>query len=276
MCKDKQACDQCGNWHTRQQMCPAFGAECRKCGHKNHFAKVRRTKLRPLHGIHLDNETSSDEDMFIGALQKGQSDKEWQVTISINGQKTKFKIDTGAQCNVISKQKYLAVSQTPLQKSKAKLTAFDGHKLHTSGKVVIPCKYNGHQYLIEFEVIDQEVPSILGLPSTVEMNLVYRIDTLDTTDTQDLPNKVFGHCSDMFDGLGCISDVTYHINIKPSCKPIIHPPHRVPVKLWPKIQEELSHMENLNVIEKVTAPTSWVNSMVTIVKPNGMYTAYMY
>ena len=150
--KDKQACDQCGNWHTRQLMCPAFGVECRKCGRKNHFAKVCRTKLRPHHGIHLDNETSSDEDMFIGALQKGQSDKEWQVTISINGQKTKFKIDTGAQCNVISKQKYLAVSQTPLQKSKAKLTAFGGHKLHTCGKAAIPCKYNGHQYLIKFLV----------------------------------------------------------------------------------------------------------------------------
>ena len=24
VCKDKQACDRCGNWHTRQQMCPAL------------------------------------------------------------------------------------------------------------------------------------------------------------------------------------------------------------------------------------------------------------
>ena len=28
-------------------------------------------------------------------------------------------------------------------------------------------------------------------------------------------------------------------------------------------------MERLEVIEKVSTPTSWVNSMVTIVKPNG-------
>jgi len=91
--------------------------------------------------------------------------------------------------------------------------------------------------LIEFEVIDQDVPSILGLPSTVEMNLVHRVDTIDT---QDLPNKVFGQYSDV---LGCISDPTYHINIEPSCKPVIHPPHRVPVKLQPKIQEDLSRMK---------------------------------
>ena len=51
--------------------------------------------------------------------------------------------------------------------------------------------------------------------------------------------------------------------------PVIHPPHRIPITLCPKIQEELACMEHLNVIEKVTEPTNWVNSMVTIIKPNG-------
>jgi len=37
----------------------------------------------------------------------------------------KVKIDTSAQCNVISKQKYLTMSKTSLQRSKAKLTALE-------------------------------------------------------------------------------------------------------------------------------------------------------
>ena len=49
----------------RQQTCPAFGAECHKCG-KKPFAKVSHTKSRPLQGVHVDHETS-DLDMFIGA-----------------------------------------------------------------------------------------------------------------------------------------------------------------------------------------------------------------
>ena len=36
-----------------------------------------------------------------------------------------------------------------------------------------------------------------------------------------------------------------------------------------KIQKELDRMESLDVIEKVSTLTPWVNSMVTIVKPNG-------
>ena len=40
----KLYCDWCGNWHTKQQVCPALGAKCRKCGWRNHFAKVCCTK----------------------------------------------------------------------------------------------------------------------------------------------------------------------------------------------------------------------------------------
>jgi len=60
--------------------------------------------------------------------------------------------------------------------------------------------------------------------------------------------------------------VSCHIRIDPTKTPVIHPPYRVPITLRPKIQ---ACMESLDVIEKVTEPTNWVNSMVTIIKPNG-------
>ena len=113
--KDKQLCDGCGNWHTRQQACPAFGAECRKCGRKNHYAKICHTKSRPLHGIHMDDNDESTDDMFIGALQKNNITKEWQITITLNNQRTKFKIDTGAQCNVIWRPIPHGVQNTPAE-----------------------------------------------------------------------------------------------------------------------------------------------------------------
>lgn len=53
---------------------------------------------------------------------------------------------------------------------------------------------------------------MVGFPATFGMNLVHRIDTLEAADTQDLSSKVFYHYNDVFDGLGCISDVLYHTN----------------------------------------------------------------
>ena len=266
--QNKQAqklyCDRCGNWHMKQQVCPALGAECRKCGRRNHFAKVCRTKTsQPLYNYSIQKETPDDDDLFIGTLERAHQAKDWTVTILLNQQRTIFKIDTGAQCNVIPQWKYYQVCKDPLQPSSANLIAFGGQKLCTCGKAKIPCQHNGNHYLVEFEVIDHTVPSILGLVTCIEMNLVQRIDTVNNHVT------LFDQYYDVFEGLGCVTDISYHIRIDPNQTPVIHPPRRVPITLRPKIQEELARMESLEVIEKVTEPTNWVNSMVTIIKPNG-------
>ena len=108
---------------------------------------------------------------------------------------------------------------------------------------------------IEFEVLDQDVPNI---PESVKLNLIKCINTVQEQKTSDSSNTEFyKKFKVVFNGLGYISDVIYHINIDPSCQPIIHPPCRVPIKLWPKIQEELTRMESL---EKVNTPISWVNN----------------
>ena len=108
------------------------------------------------------------------------------------------------------------------------------------------------------------MPCIIGLDTCIEMNLVQHIDIVD-----DKTNAIYEEYSDVFDSLGCTTNVQYHINIDQTFKHVIHPPRHIPVTLRPKIQDELECMEKLNVIEKVEVPTEWVNSMVTIIKPNG-------
>ena len=167
---------------------------------------------------------------------------------------------------MIPQWQYYQVCKDPLQPSSASLVAFGGHKLCTCGRAKIPCQHKDDHYLIEFEVIDHDddVPNILGLVTCIEINLVQRIDTVSKDHV-----TLFEQYYDVFEGLGCITDVRYHIRTDPTKTPVIHPPRRVPITLHPNIQEELARMESLDVIEKVTGPTSWVNSMVIITKPNG-------
>ena len=63
--------------------------------------------------------------------------------------------------------------------------------------------------------------------------------------------------------------VTHHIQTDPNHMPVVHPPRKVPVTIRPKVKAELQRMERLGVIERVQEATDWVNSMVTVVKPNG-------
>ena len=93
------------------------------------------------------------------------------------------------------------------------------------------------------------------------MQLIKRIDVLT--------NDTLNQYADTFHGLGCITEVTHHIELDPNCKPVIHPPRKVPVTIRSKVKKELERMERLDVIERVYEPTDWVNSMVTVIKKNG-------
>ena len=136
---------------------------------------------------------------------------------------------------------------------------------------IIIYHHNGKHYDIGFEVLDLDVPSILELPTYIQLNLIRHINAVQEQNAQDSnTTNFFEKYKAVCDGLGCISDVLRHISFDPSCEPVIHPPRRrVPIKLQPQIQEELKRMEHLNVVEKVTTPTPWVNLKVTIIKPNG-------
>ncbi|KAJ8018323.1 hypothetical protein HOLleu_43749 [Holothuria leucospilota] len=64
---------------------------------------------------------------------------------------------------------------------------------------------------------------------------------------------------DVFTGLGCVKDVIHDIIVDSDVPPVVHPPRKIPVALRAKVKEELKRMEELDVIEKVTSPTQWVN-----------------
>ena len=61
----------------------------------------------------------------------------------------------------------------------------------------------------------------------------------------------------------------HHINLKPDVTPVVHPPRRIPYALRDKLRDQLQHMEKLDIIEKVSEPTDWVNSLVIVSKANG-------
>ena len=72
-------CRYCGyQQHHPQQKCPATGAECRKCGRRNHFAKVCRSgskvyQARPrVQEFNLKD--SSDDDMLIAVIENNKRD----------------------------------------------------------------------------------------------------------------------------------------------------------------------------------------------------------
>ena len=90
-----------------------------------------------------------------------------------------FKLETGAQANVLFLNTFNAVKQEQaLEKTKAVLTAFRKSKMHplvtvvTVVTVVIPCQHQGRQWNIRFYATDRAATPILGQNACQKLGLI--------------------------------------------------------------------------------------------------------
>ena len=151
-----------------------------------------------------------------------------------------------------------------LHKTKVKLSSYGVESIPVVGKVIARIqKGQNKSYPVQFIVMSAKANPIIGLKTCERLNLIKRISMINNADP-----TIFDDFDDLFADLGCLPG-TYHINIDPNVKPVVHPPRRVPFALRHKLRAELDRMVSLGVIEKVDQPTDWVNSIVLIEKHNG-------
>ena len=109
---------------------------------------------------------------------------------------------------------------------------------------------------------------ILSLKTSLELNLIKLTLSVEKPNVPLTKESVIEEYSTVFKGFGNLEGEV-SIQLKENATPKIHPPRRVPYALKDRVKEELDKMEKLEVIEKVTEPTDWVNSLVIAEKPNG-------
>ncbi|KAL1277849.1 hypothetical protein QQF64_024522 [Cirrhinus molitorella] len=129
------------------------------------------------------------------------------------------------------------------------------------GKKAIACEYKGQRYRIEFEIIKNDAPAILGHAACQKMGMVKRLYQVEKNE------DILKDFEDLFIGLGCLSG-EHRIKINTEIRPVVHAPRRIPVALRDRVIKELQRMEEMGVIAKQAEPTEWVNSMVTVVTAN--------
>ena len=85
----------------------------------------------------------------------------------------------------------------------------------------------------------------------------------------DLPltqEKVETTIADVFQGLAKFPGEPYKLRLKPDPVPAKHRPRKNPVHLQDAFHEEVERLVKIDVLEKVTEPTEWVNSFVIVEK----------
>ena len=90
--------------------------------------------------------------------------------------------------------------------------------------------------------------------------------SLSITDLPLTQEKVETTYVDVFQGLGKFPGEPYKLRLKPDAVPAKHRPRKVPVHLQDALHEEVERLVKIDVLEKVTEPTEWVNSFVIVEK----------
>ena len=257
----KQKCGKCGYKHEPRK-CPAFGKLCHNCKKKNHFSTVCKNKK-----MHELQENDYDSDIFLDSVETDQNVKDWKVNMKICGKRVNMKLDTGAQCNVLPYHVYKQISHKPLKASKSRLVSYSGHRLNTVGKITLLVSTKNKYIPLEFEIVKDRSMPILGLKACLELNVISRLYSLNLNSKTATTEEILDSYSDVFEGLGCLQ-TEYKIRLDKNAKPVVNPPRKIPYALKNKVKNELSRLEKMRVIKKVTEPTEWVNSLVVVEKPN--------
>jgi hypothetical protein len=67
----------------------------------------------------------------------------------------------------------------------------------------------------------------------------------------------------LFEGLGCLKNREYDIEIDPSSPSVQLPPRQILHKIQDRVKDELDRMTTLGVIEPITEATDWVSQITT-------------
>ena len=151
-----------------------------------------------------------------------------------SGTEISFKLDTGAQCNIIPRKVYDCIQQRPkLHEAKAKLTSYDGGSIEVQGKCIVritrPDKPE-KSYPVQCFVVPTESPPILGLETCERLNLIRRVMSVTPT----TPDFMLEY--DVFGEIGLLSG-EHHINLDPSVPAVVNPPRRIPFLLKDKVKK---------------------------------------
>ena len=172
------------------------------------------------------------------------------------------------------------------RKESAVLMAYNGSSIPQHRSIQIHCAYKGEWRLVKFYIVTSNGPTILGLPSLLDLRLVTRhcsiqrtkcapvnhetntpVTPSDNTSINSTKDLIEAY-PDQFDRIGNFSG-EYHIVLRSNNHPIVHAPRKCPIHMRDEVKAELDETVSQGIIKKADEPTDWVSSIVYMRKSNG-------
>ena len=194
--------------HSRQQ-CPARDTECHTCKKKEHYSAQCFHKL--VADVAMEPDATDHYNMvYLNTIGADQATT-WNCTISVNGHEVPFKVDTGAEMTVISKDLWTSLPLSKLKPPTKSLQRPDSKPLKVTGNLCATLQYRGHECTQPTFVVKRLQHNLLGLPGIQALHVLAQVDAISTPIPEQYPT--------LFKGLGTFKGNSYTIQLKPDAKP---------------------------------------------------------
>ncbi|KAK2704046.1 hypothetical protein QYM36_017622 [Artemia franciscana] len=240
-------CYNCGGVFSKSHQCPAKGKSCIKCKKMNHFAKMCRRSQGNIHSIETEeSSTDTSSQYFIESIQTMEEKNNEPVAklyLTKEGINMEFKIDTGAEANVVPMKTLNKMHPQPkLRPTSDILTSYTGESLKVAGICQLEVQYkNREPQTHKFYVVDTDKRPILSRQTSVSLNLIKFIYNIEQTSTTD---EILAEYKDVFKSIGKIPGKC-KIHLKPGAIPSVQPPRKVPLAIQDKLKNELKKRKTL-------------------------------
>ncbi len=173
--QDKRNCQKCGKPHDKAQLCRAKGKQCFKCKRWNHFVFMCKSSVNEIQSEDLEN--SNRDIIFIDSVESTVTNGQVFADFEVGPSKTqvKFKIDTGSQVNILPYRVFQSLRvQSVLEKSRRKLSAYNGNELDLKGCITLRSNHSGTGQIrnVQYHVVDTRSTPLLGLQSCIDFGLI--------------------------------------------------------------------------------------------------------
>ena len=262
---ESDKCTRCGHPPHDDRQCPASGRTCLKCNKKGHFARMCWLSGNKVNEVTKDDDSEFELDaVYISDLDTIQLDSDaivvsddcapWMETLMFCDSLVSFKIDTGADITVISKNVYNSLqNRPPLMVNKTVLNS-PGGKLPVLGSFRGDILKDDEHYTFQVFVIDSTLKNnLLSRSVSRKLGLVCRADEVSK-----MPK------------IGRLQVEPVQIKLKDGSEPYaVHTARNIGFHLMSKVQEELKRMTDNGIIKPIETPTDWCAAMVPVIKKSG-------
>ena len=188
---------------------------------------------------------------------------ESSITVKLNGQRTKMIVDTGCKYNIISSALYRTQFKNfELSPTDKGFTAY-GQKepLQCKGYFNACIRTSNNAVNAKVYVIEGNAESLLGSNSSFKLKVLTQIINSVNQDSDSELDSLLKEYSDIFEGLGRVTNLEHKIAIDPEVKPVSQHLRRLPVSQLEAVNNELDRMLEQDVIEEVNEPSPWVSNL---------------